>query len=373
MSLRSDAASDRVSYTASPPPDPATAFTATFWARLRVDRDDFSTMMRLHASSGSTTRVTLATNSSGTVPAVFSPGNTSGIIGSDALVVDQWRMIAVTVSGTGATGGRVYTRTIGGTTNVTTGQVSGGSAPDGITLFGRSISDASEWFNGGLAHVRIWSAVLTQSEIEAEWDSTTPVRAANLWSAWSLATDLTDASGNGRTLSAGTTALTVEDDPPTMQGTDVTGSGAASFGALTGTVTGTRTVFGTSALNGGALTGSASSVRTVTATAAAAFGALTAEGGAPAFVTGSALGDFGGLTSVATGSVSTPGTSSGGSWDALTSYYIEAAEYARMDRQEVPVACWDCGEPLRLGPRGERYCPSDGQQWAAGYRRVFTT
>lgn len=371
MSLRADEANDRASYTASPPPDPATAITITFWARLRVDRDDFSTMLRLHSSSGSTTRVTLATNSSGTVPAIFSPGNTSGIVGSDALVVDQWRMIALTVAGTGATGGRMYTRTVGGSTNVSTGQVSGGSTPDGITLFGRSVSDSSEWFNGGLAHVRVWSAVLTQSEIEAEWDSTTPVRASNLWSAWSLATDLTDSSGNGRNLSPGLTALTVEDDPPTTLGTDVTGSGAAAFGTLTGAVNGTRTVRGSSAMTAGGLTASTSGQRKVAASGAATFGGLTAAAGAPSNITGQASTDFGGLTAAATVSSPTPSPSTGGSWDALTSYYVEAYEYARMERQDVPVACWDCGEPLRLGPRGERYCPFDGQKWAAGYRRVY--
>lgn len=389
MSLRSNEANDRVSYTASPPPDPATALTITFWARLRVDRDDFSTMLRLHASSGSSTRVTLATNSSGTVPAIFSPGNTGGIIGPDALVVDQWRMLAITIAGTGATDGRIYTRTVGGSTNVATGQVSGGTVPDGITLFGRSASDSSEWFNGGLAHVRVWSAVLTQSEIEAEWNSATPVRSTNLWASWSLATDLTDASGNGRNLSAGLTALSVEDDPP-IQAT-VTGSAALTGGALTATASGIRTVTGSAGLSGalsgtaggvrgvpgaaampgGGLTASAGSLRTVTASGAADFGSLTAAAGSPSSVSGQALGDFGGMTAAASGSAPVVTPSSGGSWDALTSYYVEAYEYARMERQDVPVACWDCGEPLRLGPRGERYCPSDGQKWSAGYRRVY--
>lgn len=348
MSLRADQANDRVSYTASAPPAPATAFTATFWARLRVDLDTFSTMMRLHSASGGTTTVTVASNSSGTVPAVFSPGNTGGIVGSDALVVDQWRMIAVSISGTGATGGRMYTRTVGGSTNVSTGQVSGGSVPDGLTLFGRSPSDSSEWFNGSLAHVRVWSAVLTQSEIEAEWASTTPVRTAGLWAAWPLATDLTDTSGNGRTLTAGLTALTVEDDPPITASTDVTGAGAGAFGGLTGAVAGTRGVTGA---------------------ASAGFGALAATAGAPTLVTGSASAALGGLTAAARG---TQPTTQGGSWYGLLSILSEAVDMVREEAQQQPVACLDCGEPLRTGPRGELYCPFDGQIWAAGNRRVGT-
>jgi len=35
-----------------------------------------------------------------------------------------------------------------------------------------------------------------------------------------------------------------------------------------------------------------------------------------------------------------------------------------------PVSCLDCGEPLRTGPDGERYCSFDGTVWAAGTRRV---
>ncbi|MEU3161787.1 LamG-like jellyroll fold domain-containing protein [Streptomyces griseoincarnatus] len=369
MSLRSDQASDRASYTASAPPAPATAFTATFWARLRVDRDDFSTMMRLHSSSGGTTTVTVASNSSGTVPAVFSPGNTGGIVGSDALVVDQWRMVAVTISGTGASGGRMYTRTVGGSTNMTTGQVSGGSTPDGITLFGRSPSDSSEWFNGSLAHVRVWSAVLSQSEIEAEWNSTTPVRTTNLWASWPLTTDLTDTSGNGRALSAGTTALTVEDDPPISGGTNVTGSGAAAFGALTGTAAGTRGVAGAAAASLGGLTAAAAGVRSVTGTAAAQFGALVATAAAPTLVTGSATAAFGGLTGTARGTQ--PGAQQG-SWQGLVDILREAADIQREELQQDPVACLDCGEPLRSGPRGEKYCPFDGQIWAAGNRLVGT-
>lgn len=343
MSQRADAASDRVSYTASPPPAPATAFTATFWARLRVDRDDFSTMMRLHSSSGGATAVTIATGSSGITPIVVSPGNTSGIIGGDALAVDTWRMIAVTIGGTGATDGKIYTRAIGGSTTVTTGQVSGGATPDGITLFGRSIGDATEWFNGALAYVRIWSAVLSQAEIEAEWASATLVRTSGVWADWPMLTNINDISGNGRNLTAGTTALTTEDDPP-LSGS-VTGSAAAAFGSLTGTASGTRKVNGAAAFAGGALAGSATGVRTVI---------------------GSATVQSGGIT--ATASDSTPSTPEQGSWYGLLDILREGAMLAREEHQRIPEACFDCGEPLRSGPHGERYCPFDGSIWEEGGR-----
>ncbi|WP_225811333.1 LamG domain-containing protein [Streptomyces spinosus] len=387
MSQRSDAASDRVSYTASPPPDPASAFTVTLWARLRVDRDDFSTMVRLHSASGGSTTVNVAGGSNGTTPVVVSPGNTSGIVGTDSLAVDTWRMIAVTVSGTGATGGKIYTRSIGGTTNIVTGQVSGGSTPDGITLFGRSPGDAGEWFNGGLAYVRVWSAVLSQAEIEAEWASPTIVRTSGVWANWPLLTNINDVSGNGRNLTAGTTALTTEDDPPLT--TTVTGSATAALGGLTAaasgtptvrataagqmggltaTASGTRKVTGTAGASLGALTGTAIARRTVISSATAQLGGLTGTASAPSHVAGSGAGALGGLTGTAHGRV--PGAPEQGSWYGLIDILREGAQLAREERERDPVACLDCGEPLRSGPRGERYCPFDGSIWGAGGRRI---
>ncbi|MET8475428.1 LamG-like jellyroll fold domain-containing protein [Streptomyces sp. NPDC006422] len=345
MSQRSDQASDRVSYTAAAPPAPATAFTVTLWARLRVDRDDFSTMMRLHSSSGGSTSVNIATGSSGTTPVVVSPGNTGGIIGSDALAVDTWRMLAVTVGGTGATDGKLYTRTVGGSTNVVTGQVSGGATPDGLTLFGRSAGDGGEWFNGGLAYVRVWSAVLSQADIEAEWASETVVRTADLWADWPLLTDITDVSGNGRNLTAGTTALTTEDDPP-LSG-EVSGSALAAFGALTAAAAGVRGVTGSASAAFSALAAAATGTRTTTGDGTAAFGALTAHATAA------------GAVPVAQGS-----------WYGLLDILLEGALQYREEQQQIPQACGECGEPLRSGPRGEWFCLFDGTVWEAGGRQV---
>ncbi|MFD5697447.1 LamG-like jellyroll fold domain-containing protein [Streptomyces lasiicapitis] len=351
MSQRSDQASDRVSYTASAPPAPATAFTVTLWARLRVDRDDFSTMMRLHSSAGGSTTVNITTGSSGTTPVVVSPGNTGGIVGTDALAVDTWRMVAVTVAGTGASDGKIYTRTIGGSTNVVTGEVSGGATPDGLTLFGRSAGDSGEWFNGGLAYVRVWSAVLSQAEIEAEWASATIVRTSGVWANWPMVADINDVSGNGRNLTAGTTALSTEDDPPLSS--SITGSALGAFGGLGATAVGVRTVNGSAAGAFGALTGAAAGTRTVRGTAGATFGGLiaTASDGAP-------------------DAPEQEAAPAQGSWYGLLDILREGAQQYREERERTPEACGDCGEPLRTGPRGELYCRFDGSVWAAGGRRV---
>lgn len=65
-----------------------------------------------------------------------------------------------------------------------------------------------------LAHVRVWDVELSQSELEAEAASATPVRTANLRAYWPLAnnTDTGDDSGNGYDLTFGGT-LTSETSP----------------------------------------------------------------------------------------------------------------------------------------------------------------
>jgi hypothetical protein len=66
-----------------------------------------------------------------------------------------------------------------------------------------------------IAHVRLWTGVaLTGTELKAERDSATAVKATGLWADWPLAdnTDNGDDSGNGRDLTLGLN-LTTESGP----------------------------------------------------------------------------------------------------------------------------------------------------------------
>lgn len=60
---------------------------------------------------------------------------------------------------------------------------------------------------------------------------------------------------------------------------------------------------------------------------------------------------------------------SGGSWYTLLDIYAEAAQDAAYDRDAVPEACPNDGEPLRGGPNGELYCPFDGWQYPRDWIR----
>lgn len=272
MAVRFDAATDRISITATLP-DPATAITVTGWAYVSVDTGTNATMCRVHAAAGGSTSVTFATD--GAAPA--GPGYFTGggsIVSSTQAPVGAWRKVAFTCTGTA---GNVYVATVGGGTDNDSGSVAGAASPTGLTLGGRSPGDGSEWFNGRLAYWRVWSAVLSQAEIEAEWASTAPVRTSNLWADWPLEahTDLTDHSGNGRNLSAGSTATTTEDGPPLA--VDVTGTATGSGGG-TGSATGTREVVGQAVGTGGG-TGAGTGTREVP-------GVATGQGGGTGAVAG---------------------------------------------------------------------------------------
>jgi hypothetical protein len=383
MSTRFDAASDRISFSGSMFAV-GSGFTITAWAYVSVDTDANATFARLHASSGGSTIATWATGSDGlSGPNYFTGGGS--VSNATNMAVGAWRKIAISCSGTT---GKSYVATVGGATEADSGTVSVGT-PDGITLGGRAPADSSEWFNGRLAYVRVWAAELTQTEIETEWASTTPVRTANLWANWPLtdSTDLTDHSGNGRTLSAGSTAVSTEADPPlggSVTGTataafgslTATGSGVptvratatASFGSLAASASGTPKVTGTATFNGGSLTGSAAGLRTVIGSAAGQFGGLSAIATSPSHITGTATGTLGALTATARGRG--PAAAEQGSWWGLVDILREGAQLAREEQTREPEACPDCGEPLRSGPRSELYCPFDGSIWGAGGRLV---
>lgn len=211
MGAQFDAASDRVSRTSAP--NPASGITFTAWFRIDVDRDDFSTLMRLHASGGGSTTLTIGTGSGGVVMQVFSAG---GTVTSAPAVVGDWYRVAYTITGTSVA---LYLADETGATAVFTGTVTPGATPDGLTIGGRSVGDSDEPFAGTLGHARLWTGtVSTQADIEAEWASATPVRTSGLWADWPLDEDLLDASGNGRHLTAGTTAVTFVEGPPLPAG-----------------------------------------------------------------------------------------------------------------------------------------------------------
>lgn len=288
MAVRFDVATDRISLLTSVP-DPTAGITIAGWAFVSVDTNNNAVFVRVHASDGGSTTINFATESDGLAgPGYFTGGGS--IVAATGMAVAAWRKVAVTCTGTSGT---LYVATVGGPTEVDAGTVGGAASPTGLTFGARAHNDGDESFNGRLAYWRLWTSVLSQAQLEAEWLSTTPVVTANLWADWPLATaaDLTDHSGNGRHLSPGSTAVTTEDGPPLAA--DVSGTATANLGGTTATVVGVRGVgavasstlagpvatgVGTRRVDGAAVAGLSTSIgtvvgrRTTAGTAVAALG-----------------------------------------------------------------------------------------------------
>lgn len=208
MAARSDAATDRVTLASAPS---MTAVTICGWFKVNAaSASSFNAMWRLSLSSGdSTTWILSFRGTNGRTPTLYSPSNTTGIAAPEQ-TLDTYVFLAATLSGTAAQ--LLYGNTPGSLTKVT-GTVAASNTPDTLCVFGRSTGDATEWLDGTAAHLRIWTAVLSDAEIAAESQSATPVRTANAWSNWAFAAAALTDSVAARNLTAGSTALTSATDP----------------------------------------------------------------------------------------------------------------------------------------------------------------
>ncbi|MBV9919992.1 MAG: hypothetical protein JOY78_03930 [Pseudonocardia sp.] len=205
-SIGFDQTQDRLLYSTIAPPS---TFTITMWVYLTTDRGTWSTFLQLR-DSGDATVAELAAGSSGHSGPLYWDGS-GDLVGTTDFTVGAWRKIAITRTGSS---GKLYSATPTGTTELISGTVNT-ATPSSLTLGSRGPFDGSQFWNGRIACVRVWSAVLSQAEIEAEWPSATPVRTSNLWANWRMAgtSDLTD-TVSSRVLTSAGGGLTTEQGPP---------------------------------------------------------------------------------------------------------------------------------------------------------------
>ncbi len=206
MAARFDASTDILTYTGTGPAIATTGVTVCFWVYLAVDLNTYGTLCRLQ--NGGTTVFSIGLEADGTSLWVFGPSGTFD--STHDLTAGAWSRVSLTISAAGVA--NLYTATATGSVNTVT-NTSGTGTGTAITLGSRP--DNSEWANVRLSDVRFWDVVLTSTEIELEWASSTPIRRSNLWADWPLraAGQLMDQSGNNRTLTAGSTAVSTESDP----------------------------------------------------------------------------------------------------------------------------------------------------------------
>jgi hypothetical protein len=150
----------------------------------------------------------------------FLGGNPGGGSSAFNFTVGTWAFVAATMDRTNAESWLYYANAP--VTTLARDFMFGNTAANWLdtntfTIGGDGFGDP---WQGSIAAVKVWNAVLTQTELEAEAPLATPVRTANLWGAWSFANgpQTNDESGNGRTLTAVGTPTTDASGPPISGG-----------------------------------------------------------------------------------------------------------------------------------------------------------
>src|SRR5690606_14888501 len=152
--------------------------------------------------NGTGNNIVIQTNSDGTTLGIVSNGSWSSV--SLNMTVGQWYWVGVVKNGSTAT---VYRSTGTGTITSTNHSVTNSLTVNTLRI-GQS-PWGGEWLNGRMAAVKIWTAARSANEIQAERDYTSPLQTSNLraWYPFEVA-ETTDHSGNGETLSGGSSPST---------------------------------------------------------------------------------------------------------------------------------------------------------------------
>jgi hypothetical protein len=198
MAVRFDADGEDYLATSSLPSPP---YTITGWISLSVDRNTWSTPWCLDNGTTNYWDV-LQTDSTGTaLRFAWSRNGTYNEVVGPNMTVGTWYQISTVQTGITA---MLYYAAAGGSITLDQNNTNAGT---GFTAanwrLGESVYGA-EWFNGRVAALKAWSAVLTQTEIQKEWAQYQPARTANLVRFHPLVNaETTDYTGNGNHLTGG--------------------------------------------------------------------------------------------------------------------------------------------------------------------------
>jgi hypothetical protein len=195
---------------------PVAPFTVTFWTYLVTDRNTFSSWLAYNAG---TNKLWLQTQADGTTPGVYDTNGALRITGA-SMTVGTWYRVGLVVNGTST----VLYQSDANTASTTAFTTATFTNPSGITqMFIGASASAIEPLDGRMAAVKFWSVALTKAEIDAELTQFNPIRTANLQRFYPFhVAELTDYSGNGNALTAGSVAATIEVDPPLSADNSVT-------------------------------------------------------------------------------------------------------------------------------------------------------
>lgn len=204
QSVRFDAGADK--YSRSATGLGATDLTMCCWVKIVVDRNALSVILAIDNAASLYTF--LATTADGTSIRLDGAGGAQGMV---AATVGTWYFIGYTHTNA-STATKVVYYAAQGAGSLTAGApfTNNVALTDACSFYiGGDGFGSTDFLNGSVAQVRVWSALLNSTEMNAEFHSRTPVRTSNLWAAYSFASgpQTTDDSGNGRTLTAAGTLV----------------------------------------------------------------------------------------------------------------------------------------------------------------------
>jgi hypothetical protein len=208
QAVRFDATADKYTRTAN---GLAGAFTWTWWVKLASDRNTYSLMVC--QDNASSTYYMMGTNVNGTTFSRSSVTNSASH--SFDFTVGTWTFCAA-VNNTSGGDNIIGTHPVGGswTALAAPGATTGPSDSNTFTIGQNGFG--SQWVDGSIAAVKVWSVALTAAECQAERNFYAPVKTSGLWASYSFRNgpQTNDESGNGRTLTAAGTLTTDSSGPP---------------------------------------------------------------------------------------------------------------------------------------------------------------
>lgn len=187
---------------------PGANFTYVGWVYLDAVPTAYSMVFGIEdAAVSSGNYITVGINNLAVSPELRVFSNTGGLGSSFSPTPATWYCVAISVTTTSCT---LYWGSSPGSLSSATGTVSNSGRL--FTFIGND--SYTEWWPGRTAAVKLWSAALSQAEIQAELASYAAVRSSNLLRVHKLQVpETTDYSGNGNTLTGGTGASTAGDPP----------------------------------------------------------------------------------------------------------------------------------------------------------------
>jgi hypothetical protein len=192
-----------------------TNFTWTFWVKLASNRA-MSTYIMCQDNAASNFYF-ISTLADGNTLRRDTTGGGS-VSSAYAMPVGTWIFVGC-VNDTGAGADIFGWKPAGGSwaTAVTGGGVTVTGPSDSNTLnLAQNGYGTTNWLDGSLAAIKIWTVALTDAELQAEAATYAPVKTANLWANYKFnaGPQTTDDSGNGRTLTQTGTPVLDSSGPP---------------------------------------------------------------------------------------------------------------------------------------------------------------